>query len=140
MHDFCGLCVCSHRFCMKRVAAWCRSVREQLELGHQLLFPALLRYRTANQKPPKIFYVDQGCCSVDGEPVGALFPSCPLLQVRLDPWHFVGRLAAGVTAESHPLHPDFMRRISASIFEWDPLDISCLRTAMITTKEMVHCR
>ncbi|MED6249769.1 hypothetical protein ATANTOWER_019276 [Ataeniobius toweri] len=26
-----------------RVAAWCRSVREQLELGHQLLFPALLR-------------------------------------------------------------------------------------------------
>lgn len=90
------------------------------------------RYKLANCSPPEVLYVDHDCCRADGESgvaAAALFPSWPQLQVRLDIWHYIHRLAAGVTSESHPLYLDFMRRISASIFEWDPEDVSRLSMA-----------
>ncbi|XP_051800729.1 uncharacterized protein LOC110945909 [Acanthochromis polyacanthus] len=111
------------------------------------------RYQRAGRDPPLVLYVDRDCCRRDGGTcaAGALFPAWPQLCVRLDIWHFVRRLAAGVTSESHILYPDFMRRLSASIFEWDPEDMSSLKTAKLsdrsrrgnrlTVKEMAkHCR
>ncbi|MEQ2163478.1 hypothetical protein GOODEAATRI_030546, partial [Goodea atripinnis] len=111
------------------------------------------RYEQARRSPPEVLYVDRDCCRADGNSgaAAALFASWPLLEVRLDIWHFIRRLAAGVTAESHVLYPDFMRRISASIFEWDPEDVSRLnrakqaersrRGAVHRAKEMArHCR
>ncbi|MED6263441.1 hypothetical protein CHARACLAT_004625 [Characodon lateralis] len=89
------------------------------------------RYELARRTPPEVLYVDRDCCRADGDSgaAAALFASWPLLEIRLDIWHFIHRLAAGVTAESHPLYPDFMRRISASIFEWDTEDVSRLKRA-----------
>ena len=58
-------------------------------------------------------------------------------------------MAAGVTSQSHPLYPEFMRRLSSCIFEWDPEDLSLLETALQadgsrrtpSSKEMArHCR
>ncbi|MEQ2213555.1 hypothetical protein XENOCAPTIV_016867 [Xenoophorus captivus] len=111
------------------------------------------RYKQARRSPPEVLYVDRDCCRAEGNSgaAAALFASWPLLEVRLDIWHFIRRLTAGVTAESHPLYPDFMRRISASIFEWDPEDVSRLkrakqaersrRGAVHSAKEMAqHCR
>ncbi|MEQ2281716.1 hypothetical protein AMECASPLE_033318 [Ameca splendens] len=111
------------------------------------------RYEQAHRSPPEVLYVDRDCCRADGNSgaAAALFASWPLLEVRLDICHFIRRLAAGVTAESHPLYPDFMRRISASIFEWDLEDVSRLkrakqaersrRGAVHSAKEMAqHCR
>ncbi|XP_013875809.1 uncharacterized protein LOC106525951, partial [Austrofundulus limnaeus] len=89
------------------------------------------RYEQAERCPPQVLYVNRDCCRPGGNggAVAALFPSWPQLQVRLDIRHFIRRLAAGVTAESHPLYPAFMRRISAAIFEWDAEDVSLLSTA-----------
>ncbi|MEQ2246420.1 hypothetical protein ILYODFUR_038301, partial [Ilyodon furcidens] len=111
------------------------------------------RYEQARRSPPEVLYVHRDCCRADGNSgaAAALFASWPLLEVRLDIWHFIRRLAAGVTAESHPLYPDFMRCISASIFEWDPEDVSRLKRAkqaersrmgtVHSAKEMArHCR
>ena len=44
------------------------------------------------------------------------------LQVRLDVWHFMRRLAKGCTSESHPLYGTFMARLSLAVFEWDKDD------------------
>ncbi|XP_047203981.1 uncharacterized protein LOC124857001 [Girardinichthys multiradiatus] len=111
------------------------------------------RYELARRTPPEVLYVDRDCCRADGDSGAAapLFASWPLLEIRLDIWHFIRRLAAGVTAESHPLYPDFMQRISASIFEWDTEDVSRLKRAkqaeqsrrgtVQSAKEMArHCR
>ncbi|XP_049916991.1 uncharacterized protein LOC126400399 [Epinephelus moara] len=111
------------------------------------------RYQQAGQEPPQVLYVDRDCCRRDGGTcaAAALFPAWPQLTVRLDIWHFMRRLAAGVCSESHPLYPDFMRRLSCCIFEWDPEDLSRLNLAkqgeqsgrrnVMTIKEMArHCR
>ena len=90
------------------------------------------RYQRAGNEPPKVLYVDRDCCRRDGETcaTAALFPAWPHLTVRLDTWHFMRRLAAGVTSESHPLYPDFMWRLSGCIFEWDAEDLFLLETAL----------
>jgi len=49
--------------------------------------------------------------------------------VRLDIWHFMRRLAGGVTSESHPLYGLFMSRLSSSIYEWDAGDLEHLMEA-----------
>ncbi|KAF5907191.1 Epithelial-stromal interaction 1, partial [Clarias magur] len=109
------------------------------------------RYRQAGQDPPSVLYVDRDCCRSDGGTcaTAALFPEWPQLEVRLDVWHYIRRLAAGVTTESHPLYSEFVRRLSRSIFEWDPEDFAHLDRAKngehsrkpITFKEMArHCR
>ncbi|MEQ2219729.1 hypothetical protein XENOCAPTIV_022681, partial [Xenoophorus captivus] len=38
------------RYCTKKVAAWSRRVREQLDFSHQMLFPAELAYRLSSDK------------------------------------------------------------------------------------------
>ncbi|XP_044023334.1 uncharacterized protein LOC122862134 isoform X2 [Siniperca chuatsi] len=102
------------------------------------------RYQRAGKDPPHVLYVNSGCCSGDGGTCAAtaLFPAWAQMSIRLDIRHFLRRLAAGVTSESHPLYPDFMRSLSGCIFEWDPEDLSRLRrTNVMSVKEMSrHCR
>ena len=51
------------------------------------------------------------------------------MLVRLDIWHFMRRLAIGVTSESHPMFATFMSRLTSCIFEWDAQDYSLLLSA-----------
>ena len=51
------------------------------------------------------------------------------VQVRLDIWHFMRRLASTCTTEAHLLYPVFLARLSRCIFEWDSDDVARLKTA-----------
>ena len=51
------------------------------------------------------------------------------VQIRLDIWHFMRRLAKGCTSESHPLYGIFMSKLSQCIFEWDSDDYNLLMSA-----------
>ncbi|ROL46208.1 hypothetical protein DPX16_8611 [Anabarilius grahami] len=65
------------------------------------------------------------------------------LVVRLDLWHFMRRIAVGVTTNSLLLCGPFMGRLSASIFEWDAANVKKLKEALgcyPTAKELAkHC-
>ena len=113
------------------------------------------RYKNAGVSPPDVVYTDHDCCGARG--IKGLFPEWNDICVRLDIWHFMRRLAIGVTTESHPLYATFMGRVSKCIFEWSTEDFNNLRTAKptelgldedhrtvmkaISKKEMaLHCR
>ena len=87
------------------------------------------RYKDAGEVPPKVIYTDRDCCTN----IGALSKYQLLFKewgealcVRLDIWHFMRRLAGGITSESHPLYGTFMSRLSMAIFEWDMGDFTRL--------------
>lgn len=70
-----------------------------------------------------LLYTDRDCCSQEGpSKYLQLFSQWGGLQVRLDVWHFMRRLAKGCTSESHPLYGTFMARLSLAVFEWDKDD------------------
>ena len=113
------------------------------------------RYKDAGVSPPDLVYTDGDCCGARG--IKALFPEWSDICVRLDIWHFMRRLAIGVTTEAHPLYATFMGRISNCIFEWSAEDFQKLKSAKaralgldedhpmilksITKREMaLHCR
>ena len=52
-----------------------------------------------------------------------------VIQVRLDIWHFMRRIARGCGSESHPLYGKFMGSLSSCIFEWDEVDYNQLMSA-----------
>ena len=56
----------------------------------------------------------------------ALFSRWEGLEIRLDIWHFMRRVAKGCTSESHPLYGTFMSRLSGCIYEWDEEDYTRL--------------
>ncbi|CAM4560459.1 unnamed protein product [Leuciscus chuanchicus] len=88
------------------------------------------RYQQAGVDPPVLLYVDTGCCIEEGQSkLQTRFGGWPTLNIRLDIWHFMRRLATGCTTDAHPLYPTFMARLSECIFEWDPHDIALLRQA-----------
>ena len=84
------------------------------------------RYRDSNVPPPKLLYVDQGCCSTK---LKSHFQEWRYLVIRLDEWHFMRRFAAGCCSESHALYATFMSRLSACVFEWDTEDFQRLYAA-----------
>ncbi|XP_014667376.1 PREDICTED: uncharacterized protein LOC106808959 [Priapulus caudatus] len=85
------------------------------------------RYSSAGIAPPEVLYVGRGCC---GDPrIRDIFAAWPDLIIRLDVWHFMRRLAAGCTTESHQLYGVFMSRLSACIFEWSGEDLQALKNA-----------
>jgi hypothetical protein len=85
------------------------------------------RYSRAGQPPPVLLYTDRDCCCRDGpSKYQLLFSEWDGLQVRLDVWHYMRRLASCCTTESHPLYGTFMARLSACIFEWDLEDYHLL--------------
>ncbi|XP_058251159.1 uncharacterized protein LOC131356260 [Hemibagrus wyckioides] len=88
------------------------------------------RYQQAGVAPPVLLYVDHDCCTEKGQSkLQTSFEGWPDLNIRLDIWHFMRRLASGCTTHTHPLYPIFMARLSACIFEWDPQDVALLRRA-----------
>lgn len=88
------------------------------------------RYRRAGVAPPTLLYVDSHCCKEAGDTkLKQRFGGWPDLTIRLDIWHFMRRLAGGVTTDAHQLYPIFMARLSACIFEWDAGDLAELRRA-----------
>ncbi|KAL2087162.1 hypothetical protein ACEWY4_018221 [Coilia grayii] len=107
-------------------AAWCTNVGNEhgqvlvavltASEGHALDLMAdglMRRYREAGEAPPQLMYVDRDCCSPYGPcRVNAMFAEWDGLQVRLDIWHFMRRIAAGVTTEAHPLYGTFLARLS----------------------------
>ena len=71
------------------------------------------RYSKAGQPPPVLLYTDRDCCCTDGpSKYQILFKEWDGLQVHLDIWHYMKRLAGGCTMESHPLYGTFMARLS----------------------------
>ncbi len=89
------------------------------------------RYRKATIPPPVLLYVDCGCCVSEGatSKLQTRFGEWPDLNIRLDIWHFMRRMAVGCTTDAHPLYPTFMGCLSACIFEWDAGDLCLLRQA-----------
>ena len=78
-----------------------------------------------------MIYTDRDCCSDFGSSkYRVLFEDWgEELRVRLDIWHFMRRLASGVTSESCPLYGTLMSRLSMAIFEWDMGDYTSLPEA-----------
>ena len=88
------------------------------------------RFEKANVASPVAIYTDRDCCS-NNQPskFNSLFNRWDGLQVRLDIFHYMRRLAMGCTSESHPLYGTFMSHVSRAIFEWNELDLKLLRSA-----------
>ena len=87
------------------------------------------RYSDAAVPPPRVLYVDRDCCGAtrtSPAPAFRTFPGWEEMAVRLDAWHFMRRLAAGVTTDAHALYGLLMSRLSAAIFEADPEDLQAL--------------
>ena len=61
--------------------------------------------------------------------VQELFARWRGMEVRLDVWHFMRRLARGCCSESHPLYGTFLSQLSLIIFEWDEGDLQLLMSA-----------
>ncbi|KAH3786653.1 hypothetical protein DPMN_164760 [Dreissena polymorpha] len=53
----------------------------------------------------------------------------PDLVVRLDVWHFMRRLAVGVTTDTHRLYATFMGQLSATNFQWYRTDLNLIKSA-----------
>ena len=88
------------------------------------------RYLGVNVPAPRLLYTDRDCCSYDGPSrFQNLFPGWIGLEVRLDIWHFIRRIAFGCNSEIHPLFAPFMSQLSNSIFELDRNDFDHLFNA-----------
>lgn len=88
------------------------------------------RYRKANEPQPTVMYTDRDCCSInESSKLSTLFHEWADLEIRLDIWHFMRRIAVCVTSESHPLYATFMGQLSDCIFVWDAEDYSKLKAA-----------
>ncbi|XP_035858117.1 uncharacterized protein LOC116056487 [Sander lucioperca] len=101
------------------------------------------RYRRASVAPPTLLYVDSHCCEEAGDTkLQQRFSGWPDVIIRLDIWHFMRRLAGGVTTDAHQLYPIFMARLSACIFEWDAGDLTDAEVdKRISKAELaLHCR
>nr|CAB3262884.1 uncharacterized protein LOC100184639 [Phallusia mammillata] len=88
------------------------------------------RFSDAAVDPPCLLYTDRDCCAQGRlSKYQDLFNQWDGLLVRLDIWHFMRRLAAGCTTESHPLYGPFMSELSSCIFAWDSSDVGLLKLA-----------
>ena len=84
------------------------------------------RYELAREPPPTLLYVDRDCCSSMGQPKILSMFAPWTMAVRLDIWHYMRRIASGVTTESHALYGLFMGKLSRCIFAWDPVNVDLL--------------
>lgn len=88
------------------------------------------RYSDAEKTPPEVLYTDRDCCSEHRTcKMNALFADWKSLNVQLDIWHFMRRLALGVTTESHPMYGTFMAQLSSCLLEWGSRDYKLLMSA-----------
>ena len=106
------------------------TVSEGLEYLQPLADGLMARYEKAGVSPPVLLYTDRDCCSASGTSrLKVLFSKWTGLEVRMDIWHFMRRLAIGCTSESHPLYSTLMGQLSNAIFEWDQRDYDLLLSA-----------
>jgi hypothetical protein len=68
-------------------------------------------------------------------PVNELFHNWDTMLVRLDIYHYIRRIASGVTTDAHQLYGVFMGRLSECIFVWDAEDMLNLRRAKLSQLE-----
>lgn len=61
--------------------------------------------------------------------VKSWFPDWPNLEVRLDIWHFMRRLAACCSTNAHPMYATFMESLSRNLYAWDDEDMALLLQA-----------
>ena len=93
------------------------------------------RYQDAQVLPPEILYVDSQCCG--NTVISNTFKTAwSNLHVRLDIWHFMRRLAVGVTTDTHRLYGTFMSQLSRCIFQWDQTDLARLKEAKRSQMEL----
>ena len=88
----------------------------------------MFRYAQAEVQPPSVIYVDRDCCG-QSTIARELKAGWQYVEIRLDIWHFMRRMAACVTTEDHSLYSVFMRQLSVAIFLWDEDDIERLKKA-----------
>lgn len=78
--------------------------------------------------------IRRDCC--DPSPISKLFDNwCSVenpTQIRLDVFHWMRRLEAGIYTQAHPLHPIFMTKLSEAIFEINSDDLDNLRKAKLS--------
>lgn len=87
------------------------------------------RYADAGVSPPKVLYVDRGCCGREYTSLRKLFKQWPEMLIRLDIWHCMKRFSQGCTTESHQLYAEFMGRLSKCFFILSEEDSSRLMEA-----------
>ena len=90
------------------------------------------RYSNLNVEPPKVLYVDRGCCTTSATTSTStrkLFSDWEKQIIRLDIWHFMRRIASGCSSESRPLYGRFMTALTAAVFEWEIQDLQALYEA-----------
>ena len=85
------------------------------------------RYELANVSKPRLLYTDHDCCGERN--TSSLFAAWDPVCICLDAWHFMCRIAAGCTTESHTPYGSFMARLSQCIFEWGSEDLTLLKRA-----------
>ncbi|XP_066915572.1 uncharacterized protein [Clytia hemisphaerica] len=105
---------------------------ESMEALKPIANGIMQRYKRAKVKLPEILYTDRDCCRQDGPSVfKVLFDDedWKYMIVCLDIWHYMRRLALGLTTESHPLYGTFLKRLSGCIFEWNQDDFRLLLEA-----------
>ncbi|CAH1242604.1 Hypp6883 [Branchiostoma lanceolatum] len=78
------------------------------------------RYQHAGQPPPILLYTDRDCCSESGpSKFKALFSAWDKLEVRLDIWHFMRRLAVGCTMTQSTSWIDTLGYPKPALLAWD---------------------
>ena len=66
------------------------------------------RFRRGTQQPPILLYTDRDCCGNGrASKYQLLFSEWRVMEVRLAVWHFMRKIAAGITSEAHPLYGVF---------------------------------
>ena len=66
------------------------------------------RFRRGTQQPPILLYTDRDCCGNGGpSKYQLLFSEWRGMEVHLEVWHFMRKIAAGITSEAHPLYGVF---------------------------------
>lgn len=94
------------------------------------------RYIAAKADPPEILYIDRGCCN-DNQ-LRRMFGDWPSMQIRLDIWHFMRRIASCVTTNAHPLYAVFMSKLATCIFEISRDDLNLLIAAKRSELKKKH--
>ncbi len=99
------------------------------------------RYRTADEAPPKLMYVDRGCCHIHGvSSVEQLFSEWTDrgMLVRLNIFHWIHRFDAALRTDHHPKYSLFKSALSAAVFAYNKDDVALLVQAIRASHSMSY--
>lgn len=91
------------------------------------------RYKRGEQEPPKLMYVDRGCCRVYGvSATEKLFDEWVQagMMIRLDTFHWIHRFDAALRSDHHAKYPLFKSALSAAVFAYHKGDMGLLAHAI----------